>query len=404
MMNLNPTDALSQESKAKHWQTGFIILAIVAAAGYYFWTHHEQSEPQTTVAQTRSELPAVAVGVATTKIGDMPIQLNGLGTVTALRTVTVHSRVDGELIRVAFTEGQYVKQGDLLAEIDPRPFEVQLKQAEGQLIRDQALLKNAQLDLQRYQTLQAQDSIAAQQTATQSALVNQYQGTVEMDQGLVDNAKLQLTYAHITAPVSGRIGLRLVDQGNIIHASDANGMLVITQIEPIAVIFTLPEDSVPSVMKRWHKDQNISVDAYDRAGNNLLASGKVIAIDNQIDTTTGTVKVKAKFDNTERTLFSNQFVNIRMHLDNLKSVVLAPASAIQRGSDGSFVYVVKDDNTISVRKIKTGASDGEVIAILDGLAANEKLIIDGADKLREGSRVNIVNLNHQPVTPNPKAG
>jgi multidrug efflux system membrane fusion protein len=386
------------------------LLIIIAAGGYYFLyaataTQEHNAGPGEAKGPTGTgsrENPPVSVAAATSHQGDMPIYLNGLGTVTALKTVTVHSRVDGELINVAFTEGQLVRQGDLLVEIDPRPYQVLLKQAEGALIRDKALLANAKIDLQRYQTLQEQDSIAAQQTATQLALVRQYEGTVEMDQSQVDNGNLQLTYARITAPISGRIGLRLVDQGNIVHAADVNGLVVITQLQPIAVIFTLPEDAVPAVMQRWRKEQLITVDAYDRAGNQKLASGKVLALDNQIDTTTGTLKLKAQFENVERTLFANQFVNIKMHLDTLKAVTLAPTAAIQRGAEGAFVFVIKDDNSVTTRQVKTGPIDGDLIAISEGVSPNEKLVIDGADKLREGSRVNVVKLDNIPIPP--KAG
>ncbi|MGZ4955069.1 MAG: MdtA/MuxA family multidrug efflux RND transporter periplasmic adaptor subunit [Methylobacter sp.] len=377
---------------------GLIVFFIILAFVYYKYPS-EKGQVNAESTPKQLENPVISVAVATSRQGDMPIYLSGLGTVTALKTVTVHSRVDGELIRVAFKEGQVVHEGDLLAEIDPRPFQVQLKQAEGQLRRDQALLKNAIIDLGRYKTLLEQDSIAAQQTATQKALVEQYEGTVEMDQGLVDNARLQLTYAHITAPVTGRIGLRLVDQGNIVHASDVNGLLVITQTQPITVVFILPEDAVQSIIKRRHNEGSISVEAFDRAGNNKLATGKVSAIDNQIDPTTGTLKLKAQFDNEDGVLFANQFVNIKMHLDTLHSVILAANAAIQRGAHGAFVQVVKDDETVTVRPVKTGAVDGETVAVLEGLSAGEKLVVDGADKLREGSRVKIVRQDNISLTP-----
>ena len=386
---------------SKNWLTKWpwLVIATAIAVGGSYWGLRDNVDSSPHQGKfkglkgEKGENPIVTVAVANSQQGDMPIYLNGLGTVTALHTVTVRSRVDGELIKVAFTEGQVVKQSDLLAEIDPRPYQVQLQQAQGQLMRDEALLKNAQIDAARYQTLLEQDSIAPQQTATQAALVKQYQGTVEIDRALVDNAKLQLSYAHITAPVSGRIGLRLVDQGNMIRSNDTNGLAVITQLQPISVVFTLPEDQIPAVMQRWHRDNNISVEAYDRAGHNKLADGKLLAVDNQIDTTTGTLKLKAQFDNQERTLFSNQFVNIKMQLDTLQGVILAPNAAIQHGANGAFVYVVKDNQTITIKPIKTAASDGHNTVISEGLGIDEKLVIDGADKLREGSQVNIAGQN-----------
>jgi multidrug efflux system membrane fusion protein len=393
---------LATNPPARRWRfsvLGLLTISVIGAGLFYFKQPADQQSGAASPGANRVEAAPISISVATSRQGDMPIYLSGLGTVTALKTVTVHSRVDGELIRVAFTEGQMVKQGDLLVEIDPRPFQVQLTQAEGQLLRDQALLKNAFIDLDRYQTLLEQDSIAAQQTATQAALVKQYQGTVEMDQGLVDNAKLQLTYSRITAPINGRIGLRLVDQGNIVHASDNNGLLVITQTQPINVIFTLPEDSVQQVMKRWRSEGSINVDAYDRAGSRKLASGKISAVDNQIDTTTGTLKLKAQFDNTDGVLFANQFVNIKMHLNTLQAVTLAANAAIQRGAKGAFVMVVNADNTISIRQVKIGAEDSDSVAILEGLAPGEKLVIDGADKLREGSLIKIVKQDNIPITP-----
>jgi len=388
---MNQDQDKSALTQARPWRRAAIFGLIVAAAGYYFYqTGHRQQNP-TDANSGQFENAPVSVAIALTRQGDLPIYLSGLGTVTPLHTVTVRSRVDGELIRVAFTEGQAVRQGELLAEIDPRPYQVAVQQAEGQLLRDEALLKNAEIDQARYQTLLEQDSIAAQQTATQAALVKQYRGTVEIDRAQLDNAKLQLNYARITAPVSGRIGLRLVDQGNMIRAGDVSGLAVITQVQPISVVFTLPEDDIPAVMRRWRSGDTLVIDAYDRAGQQKLASGKLLAVDNQIDASTGTLKLKAQFDNEDRTLFANQFVNIKMRLDTLRVATLAPSAAIQHGASGAFVYLVKDDNSITVRRVKTGPADGETVAILEGLAPNDKLVIDGADKLREGSQVKVID-------------
>lgn len=375
---------------AARWRWAAVLVLIFAAGGYYFLADDHARENADAHPNPNENAP-LSVAAASTWQGDLPINLSGLGTVTPLHTVTVRSRVDGELIRVAFTEGQAVKQGELLAEIDPRPYQVAVQQAEGQLLRDEALLKNAEIDQARYQTLLEQDSIAAQQTATQAALVKQYRGTVEIDRAQLDNAKLQLSYARITAPVAGRIGLRLVDRGNMIRAGDVNGLAVITQIQPISVVFTLPEDVIPEVMRRWRSGEPIVIDAFDRTGRQKLASGKLLAVDNQIDASTGTLKLKAQFDNEDRTLFANQFVNVKMHLDTLRAATLAPSAAIQHGANGAFVYLVKDDNSITVRQVKTGPADGETVAILEGLAPNDKLVIDGADKLREGSQVNIID-------------
>ncbi|MDD1622379.1 MAG: MdtA/MuxA family multidrug efflux RND transporter periplasmic adaptor subunit [Methylococcaceae bacterium] len=382
------------------WQWLAILLVIVASAVYFARQPGDgsrQSKADTTTENT--EQRPVPVAIATTTQGDMPIYLNGLGTVTPLRTVTLHSRVDGELIRVAFTESQIVKQGELLAEIDPRAFLVQLQQAQGQLQRDEALLKNAEIDLARYQTLLEQDSIAAQQTVTQEALVKQYRGTVDVDRAAVENAKLQLSYTKITAPLTGRVGLRLVDQGNIVHANDSNGLVVITQIQPITVVFTLAEDTIPAVLQRWHSGEIPPIEAYDRAGNLKLASGKLLALDNQIDPATGTFKLKAQFDNADKALFPNQFVNIKMKLDTLRSATLAPSAAIQHGAIGSFVYVVKDDETVTVRPVKLGPTEAETVAVVEGLTPRQNLVIDGADKLREGSRVKVIeqNKSHTPA-------
>ncbi len=375
------------------WTTGIAIVLLITASTYYI--RHNDTKPTTEHHKQPGKLAEAEIAVATKPVtqGDLPIYLTGLGTVTALRTVTVKSRVDGELMHVAFQEGQMVNVGDLLAEIDPRPYQAQLMQTEGQLMRDEALLKNSETDLVRYKTLLAQDSIAAQQTVTQESLIKQNKGTLEIDRGLVANAKLQLTYARITAPISGRLGLRLVDQGNIVHASDSNGLVVITQIQPIAVVFTLPEDRLQDVMKKFHSGDKISIDAYDRRGQTKLANGQLLAVDNQIDSTTGTIKLKGQFNNEDGMLFSNQFVNIKMSMDTLKGVTIIPTSAIQRGTQGTFVYAVQDDQTVTVKPVTLGPIEGEKVAILNGLQPNEQVVVDGADKLRDGIKIKLIPRN-----------
>lgn len=331
--------------------------------------------------------PAMPVGAAVVAAGDINITLNALGTVTPLRNVTVSAQISGQLLDVKFKEGQMVKEGDVLAEIDPRPYQAALMQAEGALARDQALLANSKIDLERYQTLFKQDSIAKQQLDSQDSLVHQYEGTVKSDQAQIQTAKVNLTYTKINAPVSGRVGLRMIDPGN--NVQNGGGIIVITQLSPIDVLFTLPEDSLPPVLKKMRAATPLDVDVYDRAGQNKLATGTLASLDNQIDTATGTVKAKAEFANADESLFPNQFVNVRVLLDVLHDATVIPTSALQRGANGLFVYVVAADRSVSVRAIKAGPTEGERVAVTSGLQIGEKVVTDGADKLREGSKVEL---------------
>lgn len=372
-----------------------LVLVAGAAGGYFYFTRSTDGATQgASVPAPKAKgrggfdpnrpTPVLA-DVATKK--DVNIYLNGLGTVTPLKTVTVRSRVDGELVKLHFTEGQTVKEGDLLAEIDSRPFQVQLMQAEGQMARDQALLANARIDLERYQTLFKQDSIAKQQVDTQAALVRQYEGAVRTDQSQIESAKLQLTYSRVTAPISGRLGLRQVDQGNVVRAGDANGLVVITQLQPVAAVFTIPQDSLPAVLRQLKAGEKPPVEAWDRENRTKLASGTLITVDNQIDPTTGTVKLKAQFPNSDGSLFSNQFVNVRMLLETRKDTTVVPSAAVQRGAQGMFVYVVRDDSTVTVRPVKVGPTDGPVTAIEAGVQPGERVVTDGVDRLREGAKI-----------------
>jgi multidrug efflux system membrane fusion protein len=373
------------------WLAAALLLA-VAAGGWYWFGRAPAPVAAPPVGPGRFDPSARALPVVATaaRSGTMDVYINALGTVTPRNIVTVKPRVDGELLRVAFKEGQIVKAGDLLAEIDPRPFQVQLSQAQGQMARDQALLKNAQLDVERYRTLLAQDSISKQQVDTQEALVRQYQGAVQSDQGAIDSAKLQLTYARITAPISGRVGLRQVDPGNIVHASDANGLVVIAQLQPVTVVFSIPEDNLPRVMKRLQDGEAIVVDAWDRDQKMKLATGRLLTVDNQIDVATGTVKLKAEFGNANLALFPNQFVNVRMLVQTLPDAILIPTAAIQRGAPGTFVYVVKEDKTVTVAPVKLGPVQADVTAVASGIAPGNLVVVDGADKLREGAKVELI--------------
>jgi multidrug efflux system membrane fusion protein len=329
----------------------------------------------------------IPVTVAKVMQQDLPVYLSGLGSVAAYYTVSVKSRVDGQLVDVKFKEGESVKQGALLAVIDPRPYQVQLEQAQSQLFKDQASLRDAQLNYQRYKgLLQNSGAMSQQQVDTQQATVDQLDGAVRNDQATVDNAKLNLTYCHITAPVSGRIGLRLVDPGNMVHASDTNPMLVITQLQPITALFTLPEDQLPEVAQHLRKAA-LQVDAYSRDDQNKLASGKLLTIDNQIDQTTGTGKLKAVFSNEDNVLWPNQFVNIHLLLETRKNATVIPSAAVQQGPQGSYVYVMKQDNSVEVRNVSSSLTEGNLTQIASGVEPNEVVVTDGQDKLQAGSKV-----------------
>ncbi len=387
-----------------------VVAAIIAAiAGWYALRPAPVATPPGEHAAGRGgrfdatrPMPVSAVAA---RSADLPVRLTALGTVTARNTVTVRSRVDGQLLRVYFKEGDPVKAGQLLAQIDPKPFQVALEQAEAQQSRDRAQLDSAKVDLARYRGLLATDSIARQQVDQQDALVRQLEATVAVDQAAADNARLQLSYTRITAPVSGRTGLRQVDRGNLIHASDTNGIVVVTQVEPIDVVFSLPQENLPAVLARLRSGATLPVDAYAAGGTTHLATGKLMTVDNLIDPATGTVKMKAEFDNKDGALFPNQFVNVRLLLDTLKGAIVVPTSAIQRGAPGTYVYVVGADSTVTVRRVTLGASDGETTAITAGLAAGERVVTDGADKLRQGARVDVIEPNATPpATAAPREG
>ncbi|WLW62369.1 MdtA/MuxA family multidrug efflux RND transporter periplasmic adaptor subunit [Achromobacter sp. PD1] len=349
--------------------------------------------------------PAVPVRIATAAKQDIDIYLKSLGTVTAYNTVTVRSRVSGELVEVAFQEGQQVKAGDLLAQVDPRAFQVALDQARGTQMQNQAQLENARRDLQRYQALFKQDSIAKQQVDTQAALVRQYEGTVKSDQANVDNARLQLDYARITAPISGRLGLRQVDRGNLVSSSDANGLVVITQTQPISVVFTLPETQLPEVRAEIAAGKTLTVDAYDRADTRRIATGQLETLDNQIDVTTGTLKMKARFENADDALFPNQFVNVRLHVLTRKDVTAIPTAAIQQGSAGAFVFLVQADDTVQVRQVKLGAVNNGMVAVNEGLQPGDRVVVEGTDRLRAGAKVEVVGgAETVPASPNKNLG
>lgn len=366
----------------------FVLVALIAALGWWFMS---DSKNDASKGPPAGFVPMVPVRTEVARIEDLDIYLRGLGTVTAFNTVTVRSRVQGEIIAVQFKEGEQVQAGTLLAEIDPRSFKVALNQAMGVLQQDQAQLTNAKRDLERYKKLRQQDSIAPMILDTQQSLVQKLEGVIKSDQAAVDNAQLQLDYTRITAPISGRLGLRRVDAGNLVVANDPQGMVVITQTRPIAVVFTLAENDLPAVRQAMTGAQTLQVEAYDRADLVRLAQGTLLTVDNQIDVTTGTIKLKAEFKNETDALFPNQFVNVRMKVRTDKSVLTIPAGALQQGNQGAFLYVILPDDTAAVKQVKVGARSGDRVAILEGLMAGDRVVLEGTDRLRAGAKVRVIS-------------
>jgi len=370
--------------RRRMWIFAAILVAVALAIALL--RSGKTSAAQKAAAQSRAQAP-IPVVVADAQTADFPVYLSGLGTVTPLATVTVRSRVDGELIRVAFREGQLVRQNDLVAEIDPRPFQVQLTQAEGQLAKDQAALAVARRDLERFKNLLTDGLIPQQQFDAQTSTALQAEAATKTDQGLIDAARLNLTYSRITAPISGRAGLRQVDAGNMVHAADAGGIVVLTQLDPIAVLFTLPEDSLQAVLQRLRGGATLPVEAWDRDLKNKLEDGKLLTVDNQIDPATGTVKLKALFDNEKGALFPNQFVNVRLLIETLRRAVVVPSAAIQRTTRGSIVYVVGEGGTVAMRPVEVAQQSGDRAVVAKGVSAGDRVVTDGVDKLQDGSRV-----------------
>jgi multidrug efflux system membrane fusion protein len=403
---LTDNGATQQQGRSSIRFAGVLVLVAAAAGGGWWWG--QRSNPAlagTAGPASAASAPAGAasgarrftgnnrvqpVSVATVRTQDVRVLVPAIGNISALNTAVVRVQVSGVLQSVRFQEGQMVKAGQVLAQIDPRSYQIQLAQMQGQLVRDQAQLRNAQLDMERYKDLLAKDSIAKQQVDTQDALVRQLQGTVQTDQAQVDNAKLQLSYTQVTAPISGRLGFRQVDVGNMVQTSDTNGLVSITQTQPLNVVFAVPETHLPVINRRLKAQTPLQVEAWDREQKNLLGEGQVTSTDNAIDTTTGTIKLKAAFANADGKLFPNQFVNVRLQLDLLTGAMVVPSSAIQRGAQGTFVYAVKDDGTVNVRKVRMGTTDGEVVSVQGDVSVGDKVIVDGADRLRDGAKVEVI--------------
>jgi multidrug efflux system membrane fusion protein len=377
-----------------------VLIALIAFGAWRFATRED-----TTPKPARQEVQDV--GAAEIGVGDLNDDLSGLGTVTPLATITVQTQINGQLQSVGFKEGQLVQKGDFLAQIDPRPYQAALDQAQGALAHDTGLLKQAESDLKRYETLGKQDSIALQQVTDQEFLVEQDKGLVAEDQATIETDNLNIAYCHIVAPVTGRVGLRLVDPGNYVQTTSTTGLVVLTQVQPISVIFVLPEDSIPAVWKAFRAGKPLQVSAYGRSDATPVGTGTLESIDNEIDTTTGTVKLRATFPNADESLFPNQFVNVRLLVQTLSGVTVAPVAAIQHGAPGTFVYLIKPDGTVAVQKVETGVTEGDRVQIVSGLKAGDKVVVDGADRLRDGAKVKIAqdqanpaaNVNNGPGAP-----
>jgi membrane fusion protein, multidrug efflux system len=408
-----PEEEVTPRPAKSRWWIWLLVLGVVAVGIWYYRGGHSKTAAENSGANgpvaaggqrqngTPGFNPVVPVVVATAQHGDVPIYFSGLGTVTAFNTVTVHSRVDGQLISVAFKEGQFVHQGDLLAQIDPRPFQVILEQAEGALAKDTAQRKDAEANFERFKLLYAEGVIPKQQMDTQQAQVGQFDGAIKTDQATIDSAKLQLSFTHITAPISGRIGLRLVDAGNMVHASDAGGLLVITQLQPISVVFSLPQDQLPQVVAKLRAGGQLPVMAYDRDDTAKIASGTLASIDNQIDTSTGTYKLKATFSNDNNILFPNQFVNVHLLVDTKRNLTVVPVTAIQRGPQGTYVYAVDRNNVAKIHTVTVAQSTNENAGLSSGLNPGDTVVIDGQDKLQDGSQVSPnFGTPRRAVTPN----
>ena len=379
------TDDSTSRVRRRRWVTPIGIVVVLGLAVLLGWrilgSHGTPPRVGRAVAQQ-------SVGVATIADGDIDVVLTGLGAVTPLATVTVKTQINGQLQQIAFSEGQIVHKGDFLAQIDPRPYQVALEQAQGTLAHDQGLLAQAKADYARYQTLGRQDSISRQQVDDQQYLIRQYEGTVQTDQGAVDSDKLNLAYCHIVSPVDGRVGIRLVDPGNYVQTSDSSGLFVLTQLQPMSVLFSLPEDVVDQVQAQMAQ-ATLAVQAYDRTDTTLIASGTLATTDNQVDSTTGTVKLRAMFPNTDNKLFPQQFVNARLLVQTLKGVVVAPQAAVQTGAPGQFVYLVQPGDTVKIQVVKTGASQDGKLQITDGLKVGDQVVTDGLDRLRDGAHISI---------------